>query len=77
MFYNPPVINKQLNIRRGVVNEVKHLSETLLRNDIPSIVFCRSRLQVEVITRHLKDCARNAYGWTGRVRGYRGGYLAS
>ncbi len=77
VFYNPPVINRQLGIRRGVVNEVKRLSENLLRNGIPTIVFAKSRLQVEVITRHLKECVRNAYGFSNRVRGYRGGYLPS
>lgn len=77
VFYNPPVVNRQLGIRRGVVNEVKRISETLLRNNIPTIVFAKSRLQVEVITRHLKECVRNAYGYTDRVRGYRGGYLPS
>ena len=77
VFYNPPVVNRQLGIRRGVVNEVRRIAEGLLRNDIPSIVFCKSRIQVEVITRHLKECARTAYGFSGRVRGYRGGYLPS
>lgn len=75
VFYNPPVVNRQLGIRRGVVNEVKRIAETLFRNDIPTIVFAKSRLQIEVITRHLKECVRNAYGYTDRVRGYRGGYL--
>jgi len=75
VFYNPPVVNKQLGIRRGVVNEVKRIGETFLRNDIPTIIFTRSRLQVEVITRHMKECVRNTYGFTDRVRGYRGGYL--
>jgi len=77
VFYNPPVVNKQLGIRRGVVNEVKRIAETLLRNEIPTIIFTKSRLQVEVITRHMKECVRNAYGFTDRVRGYRGGYLPS
>lgn len=77
VFYNPPVVNRQLGIRRGVVNEVKRISETLLRNQIPTIVFGKSRLQVEVLTRHLKECVRNAYGYSNRVRGYRGGYLPS
>ena len=77
VFYNPPVVNRQLGIRRGVVNEVRRIAEGLLRNDIPTIVFCKSRIQVEVITRHLKGCARTAYGFSGRVRGYRGGYLPS
>lgn len=55
VFYNPPVVNRQLGIRRGVVNEVRRIAEGLLRNDIPTIVFCKSRIQVEVITRHLKE----------------------
>ncbi len=77
VFYNPPVVNRQLGIRRGVVNEVKRIGENLLRNEIPTIIFTKSRLQVEVITRHFKECVRNAYGFTDRVRGYRGGYLPS
>ena len=77
VFYNPPVVNRQLGIRRGVVNEVKRIGENLLRNEIPTIIFAKSRLQVEVITRHFKECVRNAYGFTNRVRGYRGGYLPS
>ncbi len=77
VFYNPPVVNRQLGIRRGVVNEVKRIGENLLRNEIPTIIFTKSRLQVEVITRHFKECVRNAYGFTNRVRGYRGGYLPS
>ena len=77
VFYNPPVVNRQLGIRRGVVNEVKRIGEQFLKNGIPTIVFARSRLQVEVITRHFKECVRNAYGFTDRVRGYRGGYLPS
>ena len=77
VFYNPPVVNRQLGIRRGVVNETRHIAEELLKNDIPTIVFARSRLQVEVLTKHLKECVRDPYGFSGRVRGYRGGYLVS
>lgn len=75
VFYNPPVVNKPLGIRRGVVPETRHIAETLLANGIPAIVFAKSRLQVEVLTRYMKDCVKDAYGFSGRVRGYRGGYL--
>ena len=77
VFYNPPVVNRQLGIRRGVVGEVKRIAENLLKNEVSTIVFTKSRVQVEVITRHLKNCAPAALGSTGRVRGYRGGYLPS
>ena len=77
VFYNPPVINRQLGIRRGAVNETRDIAGLLLANGIPTIVFAKSRIQVEVITRTLKEQARDPYGFSGRVRGYRGGYLPS
>ena len=75
VFYNPPVINRQLGIRKGVVPEVRAISGMLLKNGIQAITFARSRLVVEVLTRYLKDMVRDPMGNAGRVRGYRGGYL--
>ena len=77
VFYNPPVVNRQLGIRKGVVPETRKIAELLLRNAIPAIVFARSRLQVEVLTRYMKEITRDPFGFSGRVRGYRGGYLPS
>ena len=77
VFYNPPVVNEQLGIRRGVVNETRAVASDLLANGISTIVFCRSRLQVEVLTKYMKEQARDPFGFAGRVRGYRGGYLVS
>ena len=77
LFYNPPVVNKQLGIRRSVLQETWHMAATLVQNDISTIVFGKSRLTVEVLTRHLKDIVRDPLGEAGRVRGYRGGYLPS
>lgn len=75
VFYNPPVINRQLGIRKGCVPVVRSISGLLLKNGIQSITFARSRLTVEVLTRYLKDMVRDPLGNAGRVRGYRGGYL--
>ena len=77
LFYNPPVVNRQLGIRKGSVQETKAIASTLLHNGIQTIVFAKSRLIVEVLTRHLKDMVRDPLGNAGRVRGYRGGYLPS
>ena len=77
VFYNPPIINRQLGIRRGAVGETREIASRLLANAIPTIVFAKSRIQVEVLTRYMKDQARDPYGFSGRVRGYRGGYLPS
>ena len=77
VFYNPPVINRQLGIRKGVVQETRKIAGELLKNAIPSIVFAKSRLQVEVLTRYMKEHVRDPLGFSGKVRGYRGGYLPS
>ncbi len=75
VFYNPPVVNRQLGIRKSCISETRRIAEGFLKNDIQSIVFARSRLTVEVLTRYLKDTTRDPLGDAGRVRGYRGGYL--
>lgn len=75
VFYNPPVINKQLGIRAGSIPETRKICADLLMNGVQSIVFGRSRLVVEVLTRYMKDLVRDPLGNAGRVRGYRGGYL--
>ena len=75
IFYNPPVINRQLGIRKGAIPVTRSISGMLLKNGIQAITFARSRLTVEVLTRYLKDMVRDPLGNAGRVRGYRGGYL--
>ena len=77
VFYNPPVINRQLGIRKGSIPVTRAISGLLLKNGISSITFARSRLTVEVLTKYLKDMVRDPLGNAGRVRGYRGGYLPS
>ena len=75
VLYNPPVVNRQLGIRRSCLLETRNIASMLVRNDIQSIVFARSRLHVEVLTKYLKDLVRSVLGEADRVRGYRGGYL--
>jgi len=75
IFYNPPVVNRQLGIRKSALHETRRLAEVLLRNRIQTIVFAKSRVQVEVLTKSLKEIAKDPLGQSGRVRGYRGGYL--
>ena len=75
VFYNPPVVNRQLGIRQGSIPVTRSISGMLLKNGIQAITFARSRLTVEVLTRYLKDMVRDPLGNAGRVRGYRGGYL--
>ena len=75
VFYNPPVVNRQLGIRKGVIPVTRDISSMLLKCGIQTITFAKSRLTVEVLTKYLKDLVRDPLGNAGRVRGYRGGYL--
>lgn len=74
VFYNPPVVNKQLGIRKSSVLETKKLASLLLKNGIQTIVFARSRVRVEILLTYLQEQVRHELG-TKSIRGYRGGYL--
>ncbi|MCX7924065.1 MAG: DEAD/DEAH box helicase [Clostridia bacterium] len=75
LFYNPPLVNKELGIRKSSTLEAKNLAQTFIKNGIKTIVFTRSRLNVEVLVTYLKDIFYGKMGSEDRVRGYRGGYL--
>ena len=74
VFYNPPVVNKQLGIRRSSVLETQKIAAFLLKNDIQTIVFARSRVRVEILLTYLQDLVKRELG-PKSIRGYRGGYL--
>jgi DEAD/DEAH box helicase domain-containing protein len=74
LFYNPPVVNKPLNIRRSATLEVRKLAGELLKNKIQTIVFARSRVRVEIILTYLQELVNNQLG-DKSIMGYRGGYL--
>ncbi|MED1205040.1 DEAD/DEAH box helicase [Heyndrickxia acidicola] len=74
VFYNPPVVNKPLNIRRSATLEVRDLAGELLKNKIQTIVFARSRVRVEIILTYLQELIKNKLG-AKSIMGYRGGYL--
>ena len=70
VFYNPPVVNKALGIRRGYLNETRRIARELLDRGQQTLVFANSRLATEILLTYLKDDRPG-----GSVRGYRGGYL--
>jgi DEAD/DEAH box helicase domain-containing protein len=75
VFYNPPVVNPQLGIRRPYLNETRRLGKTFLDRGLQTIIFANSRLATEVLVTYLKqDFCETPLG-TEMVRGYRGGYL--
>ena len=75
IIYNPPVINKQLGIRKSSLSESFNLAERFIRERIQTIVFAQYRLQVEVLLSYLREKFKEPFGKNIKVAGYRGGYL--
>lgn len=75
ILYNPPVINKELGIRKSYINEAQRLAARFLENDIQTIVFARSRLRAEILLTYLSEALKRAKKSPDSLRGYRGGYL--
>jgi len=75
IFYNPPVVNHQLGIRKSSVNEAARIAGMFIANDIQTITFARSRVRVEILTTYLKDQMSILKIPRDKVQGYRGGYL--
>jgi DEAD/DEAH box helicase domain-containing protein len=76
ILYNPPIVNRELGIRQSAMTPARLMAAELISNDIQTIVFTTSRLNVEVLTKYLKDqFAKGKPIDTHFVMGYRGGYL--
>ncbi len=75
IFYNPPVVNSELGIRRSVVQESRRLAIRFLERNIQTILFARSRVRVEILATYLRRAMKRLRKDARRIRGYRGGYL--
>ena len=75
VFYNPPVVNRNLGIRRSYLNEATRVAKELLGRKLQTIVFANSRLHTEVMLTYLRQAFPAAPGQAEPIRGYRGGYL--
>lgn len=74
VFYNPPVVNRQLGIRRSYLHEARRIAIEFIERDQQTLVFANNRLATEVLVTYLKDACEKRYPKES-VRGYRGGYL--
>jgi DEAD/DEAH box helicase domain-containing protein len=75
IFYNPPLVNRELGVRRSSMLEARRIAAPWIRSGTQTIVFCRSRLQVEVMLSYLRQDLAPRLDAQQRVRGYRAGYL--
>src|SRR5579862_1597976 len=75
VFYNPPVVNKQLGIRRGYLQETRRIAIEFIERHQQTLVFANSRLATEILVKYLRDAIERGPLPGDAVRGYRGGYL--
>jgi DEAD/DEAH box helicase domain-containing protein len=75
VFYNPPMVNRNLGIRRSYINEATRVAKEILGRKLQTIVFANSRLHTEVILTYLQQANPPKPGQPEPIRGYRGGYL--
>jgi DEAD/DEAH box helicase domain-containing protein len=70
--YNPPVVNRELGIRKSAVLEGTRLAQSLMAHNVQAIIFARTRRTVELLLKYLSP---HPMAMEGQVRGYRSGYL--
>jgi len=75
IIYNPPIIDKQLAIRKSAVITAVEFTRELINHNLQTLVFARTRRTVEMFLSHLRaslPAEKHKY-----VRAYRSGYLKS
>ena len=75
VFYNPPVVNRALGIRRSYIGEARRLALEFIEHHLQTLVFANNRLATEILVTYLKDAVDRGPLPKDAVRGYRGGYL--
>jgi DEAD/DEAH box helicase domain-containing protein len=75
VLYNPPVVNRQLGIRRSYLHETRRIALDCINRGQQTLVFANNRLATEILVTYLKDAVEKGPVLPGAIRGYRGGYL--
>jgi len=77
IIYNPPVTDSSLGLRKSAILESVRLTIDLLKHNIQSVVFARTRRTVEILLTNLQSLITNYESriTNSQIRGYRSGYL--
>jgi DEAD/DEAH box helicase domain-containing protein len=75
LVWNPPVVNADLGLRASSRSQSTRIARAAVRAGLKTIVFANSRLEVEVLTKYLKDVFDADPRRAPRIAAYRGGYL--
>jgi DEAD/DEAH box helicase domain-containing protein len=75
LIWNPPLVNPDLGLRASARSQTTRIARPALKRGLKAIVFANSRLEVEVLTKYLRDVFDADPRRPARVAAYRGGYL--
>ncbi len=78
VFWNPPFVGESKSTRGSANSEAISLFSELVRNEIRTLAFTRTRRLTEVIYAYARDKLRKldpSGNWPKRIRAYRAGYL--
>ncbi len=75
VFYNPPVVNRQLGIRRSYLSETRRIATEFIERHQQTLIFANSRLATEILLKYIRDACERGPFPGDTIRGYRGGYL--
>ena len=77
VFWNPPVIDEESGTRASAGSETSRLLEMLLKRDVRTLAFVRTRKQAELVYIAVRDRLRlDSLPLADRIRPYRASYLA-
>ncbi|MBE0685075.1 MAG: ATP-dependent helicase, partial [Anaerolineaceae bacterium] len=74
VFYNPPIINEELGIRKSSNQEMLRIVNEFIENKVQSLVFQGTRKEVEKSLKNLKEQTNHQKEYISAA--YRSGYLA-
>ncbi|MCF8054367.1 MAG: DEAD/DEAH box helicase [Deltaproteobacteria bacterium] len=72
VLYNPPILDYDMGIRQNALTPARKIASLLIDGGMQTITFATSRLNVEILTKYLRDRRGSA---NEQIAGYRGGYL--
>ncbi|MEW6651722.1 MAG: DEAD/DEAH box helicase, partial [Chloroflexota bacterium] len=72
-FVNPPVVDANLGLRRGLIDQSLEIAREFLSKGVQSLIFARSRKALEITLRRMRE--ESSGGQQKSIQGYRSGYL--
>ena len=76
VFWDPPVLDEERGVRASARSETSRLLEMLLRRDVRTLAFVRTRRQAELVYVNVRDRLTGDESLAKRLRPYRASYLA-